>query len=120
MSSRVKRTTMLAALAVLTLALIGSGVAHADPAADQYNLAVQLKREGKIPEAIASCQKALSLRSNYAAAHRTLSSLYRAQGNYKQAVVELEATLKIEPRTKPRWTECSASSLVLLGPALTV
>ena len=37
-------------------------MAQADDAAGHYNLAVQYKREGKITEAVAECQKALKLR----------------------------------------------------------
>ena len=58
------------------------GLAQADEAAGHYNLAVQYKREGKLTEAVAECQKAIQLRPNYAAAHMTLGSLYRAQKNY--------------------------------------
>ena len=89
MSSRmIKRFTTSAALAACALALLVSGVARADAAADHYNLAVQHKREGKINEAIGECLKAISLRSDYAAAHRTLGSLYRAQGQFDKAAVE--------------------------------
>ena len=65
-----RRSTLM--IAVLGLALLGSVTAQADEAAGHYNLALQLKREGKTPEAIAECEKAISLRADYAAAHMTL------------------------------------------------
>ena len=87
MSSRVKRTTTSAAL---LLSLLIPGMAHADDAAGHYNLAVQYKREGKLTDAVGECLKALQLRPNYAAAHMTLGSLYRAQNNYAGAATEYE------------------------------
>src|SRR5262245_48146735 len=95
MASRVKRTTSSAAL---LLALLVPGLARADAAADQYNMCVQLKREAKIPQAVGACMKAIQLRSNYAAAHMTLGSLYRAQNNYKDAAAEYEKVVKLEPK----------------------
>ena len=59
---------------------------------------VQYKREGKLPDAVAECEKAISLRPNYAAAHMTLGSLHRAQGNYAKAAVAYEKAVKLEPK----------------------
>ena len=95
MSSRMKRTTTSAAL---VLALLLPGLARADDAAGHYNLALQHKREGKLTEAVAECQKAIPLRPNYAAAHMTLGSLYRTQKNYPGAVAEYEKVVKLEPK----------------------
>ena len=62
------RTTLAALAAVLAVALLAPPPARADEAAGHYNLCVQFKREGKVAEAIAECGKAISLRSDYAAA----------------------------------------------------
>ena len=55
-------------LGLVALVLLGPVVARADEAASHYNLALQFKREGKIPEAIAACEKAIAARKDYAAA----------------------------------------------------
>ncbi|HTA19780.1 MAG TPA: tetratricopeptide repeat protein, partial [Polyangia bacterium] len=65
-----------------TLALGAASPARADEAGGHYTLALQYKREGKLPDAIAECQRALQLRPDYAAAHFTLGNLYRGQGDY--------------------------------------
>ena len=59
---------------------------------------VQFKREGKLTDGVAECLKAIQLRSNYAAAHMTLGSLYRAQNNYAGAAAEYEKVVKLEPK----------------------
>jgi tetratricopeptide (TPR) repeat protein len=100
MASRVTRTTTSAAL---LLAVLAPGVARADDAAGHYNLCVQFKREAKLTEAVGECLKALKLRSNYAAAHMTLGSLYRAQNNYAGAAAEYEnrRQARAEGRARP-------------------
>ena len=84
MSSRVKRTTTSAALAALAVALARPGPGARRRGGRALQPGVQHKREGKLTEAVAECQKAIQLRSNYAAAHMTLGSLYRAQNNYAE------------------------------------
>src|ERR1044071_2796396 len=98
MSFRVTRTTTSAALAAVAESLLGAGLARADEAAGHYNLCVQHKRENKLTEGVAECLKAIQLRSNYAAAHMTLGSLYRAQNNYAGAAAEYEKVVKLEPK----------------------
>jgi serine/threonine protein kinase/tetratricopeptide (TPR) repeat protein len=44
-----------------------------------------------------SCQTAVSLDSNLAAAHECLGTLYSGTGRYEDAVVEFESALKAEP-----------------------
>ena len=83
-------------LLALALALLGPRVARADEAAGHYNLALQYKREGKIPAAIGECEKAIKVRPDYAAAHFTLGNLYRAQGDYAKAAGEYETTVKLQ------------------------
>src|SRR5258707_851500 len=58
------------------LTVLAPRPARADEAAGHYTLALQYKREGKVPDAIAECQKALEIRPDYAAAHLTLGNLY--------------------------------------------
>src|SRR5688500_8209959 len=64
------------------LTLGGGPSARADAAADHYTQALQLKRQGKIPEAIRAAEQAIAARSDFAAAHFTLGNLWRQQGNY--------------------------------------
>src|SRR5712671_6176707 len=92
------RTNTAMGLLVLALALAAPRSARADEAAGHYNLGLQLKREGKLPEAIAECEKAIALRPDYAAAHLTLGNLWRAQGNYQKAAGEYEQTVKLQPK----------------------
>src|SRR5438874_892156 len=91
-----RRSTMR--ILTLVLALLGPRMARADEAAGHYNLALQYKREGKIPAAIGECEKAIKARPDYAAAHFTLGNLYRAQGDYAKAVSEYETTVKLQPK----------------------
>ncbi len=44
------------------------------------------------------CEKAITLRPDYAAAHLTLGNLYRAQGDYARAAGEFEKTVKLQPK----------------------
>jgi len=71
-----RRTTLAGALgavaAFMGMALGAAAPAFADEAAGHYTLALQYKREGKPDDAIAECEKAISLRPDYAAAHLTL------------------------------------------------
>ena len=90
--------TILAAALLPILLLAAPRTARADDAATHYNLALQLKREGKVVEAIGECEKAISLRSDYASAHLTLGNLWRAQGNYQKAADEFEITVKLQPK----------------------
>ena len=84
---------------VLAAAMLAGGArpAMADDAATHYNLGLQYKREGKIPDAIAEVEKALKLRPSYAAALFTLGNLWRAQGNYAKAAEQYEKVVKLEP-----------------------
>ena len=75
-----KRATGFGAL-VGTLVLGLAGAAGADEAATHYNMGLQLKRQGKSADAVAELEKAISLRSDYAAAYFTLGNLWRAQGD---------------------------------------
>src|SRR5450432_1356162 len=81
-----------------TLSLWTPAPARADEGASHYNLALQYKREGKLAEAIAECEKAIQLRPDYAAAHLTLGNLYRGKGDYARAVTEFERTTKLQPK----------------------
>ncbi len=86
---------LLAALGLWTAPL---APARADEAAGHYNLALQYKREGKLADAIAECQKALQARPDYAAAHMTLGNLYRGQADYTRAAGEFEKAVKLQPK----------------------
>jgi len=98
MSSRVKRTTTSAALAVM---LLVSGVARADQAADHYNQAVQFKREGKINEAIAECQKAIVVDPDFGNPYNDIGAYLIELGRHTEAVAWLERA-KRAPRYEPR------------------
>src|SRR4051794_7679901 len=72
--------------------------AHADDAATHYNMGLQLKRQGKLAEAINEVEKAIELRSDYAAAHFTLGNLWRAQGDLPKAAKSLERAVELQPQ----------------------
>src|SRR3569833_4683859 len=75
-----KRTgTSLAALGLASL-LFSSRGAFADDAANHNNAGLALKREGKVPEAIAEVEKALAIRPKNAASHFPLGNQWRAKG----------------------------------------
>src|SRR4051812_31754312 len=98
-AAAIRARTVAIAIAIGVGVLGGAaGTAWADEAAGHYNLGLQLKREGKIPQAIAECEKAIALRPDYAAAHLTLGNLWRAQGNYQKAAASYETTVKLQPK----------------------
>jgi protein O-GlcNAc transferase len=89
---------VLGVSAALALTLTWAPPARADEAAGHYNLCLQYKREGKVPDAIAECQKAVQVRADYAAAHLSLGNLYRGQGDYAHAADEFAKTAKLQPK----------------------
>ena len=90
--------TTAASILMLFLALAAGRPARADQAAEHYNLGLQLKRDGKVVEAIAEVEKAIVARPNYAAAFLTLGNLWRTQGNYEKAVANYEKAVKLQPK----------------------
>jgi len=73
-------------------ALLAGGVVRADDAAVHYNMGLQLKRQGKTPEALVEMKNAVQLRPDYAAAWFTLGTLYRMEGELDNAA---QALLKV-------------------------
>jgi tetratricopeptide (TPR) repeat protein len=71
--------------------------AVADEAADHYNLGLSLKRQGKTAAAIEEVKLAVSARQNYAAAWFTLGNLYRAQGDYDNALQAYQKCIALQP-----------------------
>jgi superkiller protein 3 len=103
----------LAAAALGTLVL-GAGAAGADEAATHYNMALQLKRQGKTAEAITEVKKAIRARPKYAAAFFTLGNLERAQANYDGAVKAYTESLNLEP-ANPQTRANLGAAYVRLG-----
>src|SRR5436305_191823 len=95
-SARSRLRLVFAAVALLGVGAVGA--ARADEAADHYNLGLQLKRVGKVDEAIAEVEKAIVARPKYAAAHLTLGNLWRAKGDYAKAADEYEKTVGLESK----------------------
>ena len=90
------------------------GWSRADEAAGHYNLALQYKREGKVPDAIAECEKAIQLRLELrGGAHDARQPLPRDRATTPKAAAEYEKVVKLEPKDASR-TATSASAYVRL------
>ncbi|MES2935500.1 MAG: tetratricopeptide repeat protein, partial [Pseudomonadota bacterium] len=61
------------------------------------NLGSTLKKQGKLEEAIASCQRAIALNPGYAEAYSNLSSALHEQGKLDEAIACCQQALAIDP-----------------------
>jgi tetratricopeptide (TPR) repeat protein len=62
-----------------------------------FNQAVVLQDEGKLDAAINEYESALSIRSNFAAAHFNLGIIFRAKNKLDAAIDSYESAIEIEP-----------------------
>ena len=84
----------------ITVFAIGIALARpaaADEAAEHYNQALNLKRQGKTAEAIEEAKLAVAVRQNYAAAWFTLGNLYRTEGDYTNALQSYQKSIALQP-----------------------
>jgi len=85
---------------------------HANFAEAHSNLGNALTAQGKLDEAVASCRRAIGIKSNYAEAHSNLGNALTAQGKLDEAVAAYRQAIHI----KPDYAEVYCN----LGNALTV
>ena len=76
---------------------------------DLYKEHEQLKREGKIEEAVAKLEEGLKLDDKHVLSHLALAVLYVKLDKHAQAVDHAEAAVKIEPTDTFNWTALSAT-----------
>jgi len=62
-----------------------------------YNESDQLKAAGKLPEAIAKLQEALTLDPAYTLAHSALAVLHQKLGEHEQAIEHAQQACELEP-----------------------
>ncbi len=77
--------------------LLQRKAAAVNPAAAKYLAAMELHKQGKIPEAIQGYQDALKLNPNFAEAHSNLGLAYIAAGKYDEALKECTTAIKLKP-----------------------
>lgn len=103
---------------VLTLCILGTGVAHclaAPPleAISAYNYGVDLAMEEKFDEALASIDQALSLDQNFTLAWITKAGILNVKGRYNESLEASERALAIDEGQADAWTN-KASALISL------
>ena len=82
----------------LAVDLIGQALRLVPDFAEAHNnLAIALRAQGKLDEAIASCMAALSLRPDYFEAHDNLANAYWEQGRIELAVESWQRAIAIKP-----------------------
>ncbi len=62
----------------------------------------ELAGQGKLPEAIEQCRKALEISPDYSEAHNTLGNVYAQQGNYDEALLHYRAAAADPTYADPR------------------
>lgn len=79
-------------------------VLQPDPASDEhFNQGNAYKDQGRVKEAIASYQKAVSLAPGFAAAHVNLGSALAQQDRHAEACLSLRKALALEPELPAAW-----------------
>jgi len=91
-------TKRLLHLFTLSLVLLIAAPASAGPASDHYAEGLKLKKAGKLDEAIAAMEKALAIRSDYAAVHQSIGICYRKKKDYPNAAKHLREAIKLQPK----------------------
>lgn len=69
----------------------------------------QLKREGKLEEAVAKLKELLQQDEKYVLAHLSLAVLYGRLGQHDLAVAHAEKAVEIEPQDRFNWTALSTT-----------
>ena len=86
-------------------------VLQPDPASDEhFNQGNAYKDQGRVEEAIASYQKAVSLAPAFAAAHVNLGSALAEQGRHAEACLSLRKALVLEPELPAAWFNLGISA----------
>ena len=86
-------------------------VLQPDPASDaHFNQGNAYKDQGRVEEAIASYQKAVSLAPAFAAAHVNLGSALAEQGRHAEACLSLRKALVLEPELPAAWFNLGISA----------
>ena len=70
----------------------------------QFNKALGLVQQNRIPEAVLTLKELLKTRQNVFSAHYYLGYCYAQQGQYSLAVESLNEAIKYSPRFKPAYT----------------
>ena len=63
---------------------------------DVYNRGVELRRQGKLDEAIAEYRAAIKLRPSFAEAHNNLGEALHLQGKYEEAIAAFRDTIRVK------------------------
>ena len=86
-------------------------VLQPDPASDaHFKQGNAYKDQGRVEEAIASYQKAVSLAPAFAAAHVNLGSALAEQGRHAEACLSLRKALVLEPELPAAWFNLGISA----------
>ena len=87
------------------------GALQPDPASDQhFNQGNAHKDQGRVEEAIASYQKAVSLAPAFAAAYVNLGSALARHGRHAEACLSLRKALVLEPELPAAWFNLGMSA----------
>jgi tetratricopeptide (TPR) repeat protein len=74
-----------------------------------YKAHEQLKREGKVPEAIASLEELLKQDEKHVLSHLALAVLYGKTEQHDKAVAHAERAVELEPEDTFNWTALSTT-----------
>ncbi len=104
-SGRVRRwrrlTLALAVAAITAIVVVGlwsvNRWEHMSDAIDHYNLAVDLREQGKLEEAIAEYRESIRLKHDLAKAHIGLANALGNQGNDEEAIAEYRESIRLKP-----------------------
>src|SRR5216684_1147103 len=98
----------------VTMAPAGSGAtqaaaaapaaAKADPAVAAYNEGAELANAGKVPEAIAKLEEAVTAKPDLTAGYESLAKLYLRNKNYDKAIDRANKTLEIDNDNQDMFT----------------
>jgi len=95
----------------VTMAPAGSGAtsaaapaAKADPAVAAYNEGAELANAGKIPEAIAKLEEAVTAKPDLTAGYEALAKLYLRNKNYDKAIDRANKSLEIDNDNQDMFT----------------
>jgi len=83
---------------VMALGLGGARAAWADVASQAYDEGVRLAESGKLNEAVAAFDSAISAKSGFAQAYSARGNVYNALGQYDRAVKDYNEALRLNPR----------------------
>lgn len=80
------------------------GAAKADPAVAAYNEGAELANAGKIPEAIAKLEEAVTAKPDLTAGYEALAKLYLRNKNYDKAIDRANKSLEIDNDNQDMFT----------------